>query len=358
MDFGDEIKALATKIPKVSGSICTEEATKNALIMPFLNILGYNVFDPTEVVPEFTADHGTKKGEKVDYAIIKNGKPSILIECKCINTDLNNELASQLFRYFSVTDAKVCILTNGIIYRFYSDLESPNKMDDKPFLEVNLLDIKEPHIAEIKRFTKGSFDPDDLASAAAELKYMKEIKQILADELANPSEEFVKFFAKQVYMGQLKKNVREKFSLLTKKALNQFINDTINERLKSAMAEDAPALKSDDENSSNIEEPKDNDSIITTEDELQGYYIVRAILHEIVDPDKVSIRDNKTYCAILFEDNNRKPICRLYFNSKQKYLGIFDENKNMEKAPIEGLKEIYGFSDTFRNTVKVYLNGN
>jgi hypothetical protein len=358
MDFSDEIKALATRIPKVSENICTEEATKNALIMPFLNILGYNVFDPTEVVPEYTADHGTKKGEKVDYAIIKDGKPSILIECKCINSNLNNEQASQLFRYFSVTDAKVGILTNGIVYRFFSDLDSPNKMDDKPFLEINLLEIKEPHIGEIKRFTKGSFDPDGLASAATELKYVKEIKQVLAEELTNPSEEFVKYFAKQVYPGQLNKNVREKFSLLTKKALNQFINDIINERLKSAMAEDVPAQNPNDGNGSDTEEQKDDAGIITTEDELQGHYIVRAILHEIVDPDKVSIRDNKSYCAILFEDNNRKPICRLYFNSKQKYLGIFDDNKNMEKVPIENLKDIYGFSDTFRNIAKVYLNGN
>jgi len=358
MDFGDEIKALAVKIPKISENICTEEATKNALIMPFLNILGYNVFDPTEVVPEFTADHGTKKGEKVDYAIIKDGKPSILIECKCIDSNLNNEQASQLFRYFSVTDAKVGILTNGIVYRFFSDLDSPNKMDDKPFLEINLLEIKEPHIGEIKRFTKGSFDPDGLASAAIELKYVKEIKQILAEELTNPSEEFVKYFAKRVYSGLLKKNVREKFSLLTKKAFNQFINDIINERLKSAMAEEIPTVKPDDGSGSGSEKPDDNGGIITTDDELEGYYIIRAILHEIVDPDKVSVRDNKSYCAILFEDNNRKPICRLYFNSKQKYLGIFDENRNMEKMPIESLKEIYGFSDTFRNIVKVYLNGN
>jgi hypothetical protein len=358
MDFGDEIKALAAKIPKISENICTEEATKNALIMPFLNILGYNVFDPTEVVPEFTADHGTKKGEKVDYAIIKDGKPSILIECKCIDSNLNNEQASQLFRYFSVTDAKVGVLTNGITYRFFSDLDSPNKMDDKPFLEINLLEIKEPHIGEIKRFTKGSFDPDGLASAATELKYVKEIKQILAEELTNPSEEFVKYFAKRVYSGLLKKNVREKFTPLTKKAFNQFINDIINERLKSAMAEEIPTVKPNDENGSSIEKPDDNGGIITTDDELEGYYIIRAILHEIVDPDKVSIRDNKSYCAILFEDNNRKPICRLYFNSKQKYLGIFNEDKNMEKMPIESLKEIYGFSDTLRDIAKVYINDN
>ena len=174
MDFIDQIKVLAAKIPKLSESIKTEEATKNALVMPLLNILGYNVFDPTEVVPEFTTDYGTKKGEKVDYAIIQGGKPIILIECKNIDADLDKEHASQLFRYFSVSEAKIGILTNGIVYRFFTDIDTPNKMDDKAFLEINLLDIKEPLINELKRFKKESFNIDDLANIACELKYTRE----------------------------------------------------------------------------------------------------------------------------------------------------------------------------------------
>ena len=144
MDFIDQIKVLAAKIPSLSANIKTEEATKNALVMPLLNILGYNVFDPTEVVPEFTTDYGTKKGEKVDYAIFREGKPVILIECKSIDVDLDTVHASQLFRYFTVSEAKIGILTNGIVYRFFTDIDAPNKMDEKPFLEINLLDIKEP----------------------------------------------------------------------------------------------------------------------------------------------------------------------------------------------------------------------
>ncbi len=78
MDFIDRIRDLSTRIPKQLEHIQTEEATKNALIMPFISALGYNVFDPTEVVPEFTADVGIKKGEKVDYAIHLDGKPIML----------------------------------------------------------------------------------------------------------------------------------------------------------------------------------------------------------------------------------------------------------------------------------------
>jgi len=349
MDFIDEIKALASRIPALRDSILTEEAAKNALVMPMINILGYNVFNPTEVVPEFTADHGTKKGEKVDYAIFKDGSPIILIECKPINCDLNNAHASQLFRYFTVTDAKVGILTNGVVYRFYSDLEAANKMDDKPFLEIDLLNIKEPLVEEFKRFKKENFDADELASVANELKYTKEIKQILLDELDNPSEAFVKFLAKQVYSGVLTPSMREKFTVLTKSAFTQFINDRIGERLKMAM-DDTPVKKEEVK----VPEETSTDGVTTTEDEKEGYYIIRAILHENTDPERVVMRDAKSYCAILLDDNNRKPICRLYFNTKQKNVGIFDENREEVKYPINNLSEIYNLSEQLKNIIVLY----
>lgn len=349
MDFIDEIKALASRIPVLRDSILTEEATKNALVMPMINILGYNVFNPTEVVPEFTADHGTKKGEKVDYAIFKDGTPIILIECKPIDCDLNDTHASQLFRYFTVTDAKVGILTNGVVYRFYSDLEAANKMDDKPFLEIDLLNLKEPLVEELKRFKKENFDVDELVSVANELKFTKEIKQILLDELDNPSEAFVRFLAKQVYSGVLTPAMRDKFTVLTKSAFTQFINDRISERLKIAM-DDTPVKKEEVK----VSEEPSTDGITTTEDEIQGYYIIKAILHENTDPERVVMRDAKSYCAILLDDNNRKPICRLYFNTKQKSVGIFDENREEVKYPINSLSELYNLSEQLKNVVVLY----
>lgn len=367
MDFIDEIKVLAARIPKLSESVKTEEATKNALIMPLLNVLGYNVFDPSEVVPEFTTDYGTKKGEKVDYAIFRDGKPIILIECKNINADLDKEHASQLFRYFTVSEAKIGILTNGIVYRFYTDIDAPNKMDDKAFLEINLLDIKEPLINELKRFKKESFNVDDLASVACELKYTKEIKSILANEINNPSEEFVKFFAKKVNNAPFTQSVREKFTPITKNALNQFINDRINDRLKSAMTEESLTSNSKEyvQASSPIESKesvssdvlaKNSDEIVTTAEELEGYYIIKAILRDTLDPKRIAIRDKKSYCGVLLDDNNRKPICRMYFNSKQKYLGLFADAKNEEKITIEDLNEIYSHAGKLKSTVSSYEN--
>ncbi|WP_321430377.1 type I restriction endonuclease [uncultured Methanolobus sp.] len=348
MDFIDEVKALAARVPNLIDNIQTEEATKNALVMPMINILGYNVFDPTEVIPEFTADHGTKKGEKVDYAIIKDNEPIMLIECKPFGSDLNTNHASQLFRYFNVTSAKVGILTNGTTYRFFSDLEDANKMDDKPFLEIDLLNLKDEQVEELKRFKKERFDICELESVANELKYTKEIKQILLKEMNKPSEDFVKFFANQVYNGRITLNKRDQFTAITKNAFNQFINDRINDRLKIAMSDKEDNTPVDIEDDI---EPVD-DGIVTTEDEIEGYHIVKAILREKVAPERIVMRDTKSYCGILLDDNNRKPICRLRFNRSQKYVGILDENRKEIKHPIEELNDIYALASEIEAAVK------
>lgn len=357
MDFIDKIREFASRIPNQLGHIQTEEATKNALVLPFITALGYNVFDPTEVVPEFTADIGTKKGEKVDYAVLKDGKPILLFECKWCGTDLEREHASQLYRYFSVTDGRFGVLTNGIIYRFYSDLEKENKMDEKPFFEFNMLNIDESLVEELKKFTKSSFNLESILTTAAELKYTREIKKIIEEQTKEPSDEFVKFFASQVYSGRMTQPVREQFSQITKKALKQFINDKISERLKYALAEERVVSEietmNDEVQQIGTDKPQ-SDEIITTEEEYEGYYLVKTILRETIDAKRVTMRDVKSYCNVLLDNNNRKPICRLYFNSSQKYIGLFDEQKNERTIPINEIDDIYKYADKLKSIVKYY----
>jgi hypothetical protein len=235
MDLIDRLKELSARKSKQISHLETEEATKTALVMPFINVLGYNVFDPTEVVPEFTADVGTKKGEKVDYAVLSDGKPIILFECKSARTDLDKEHASQLYRYFSVTEARLGILTNGVIYKFFSDLEEPNKMDSRPFLEFDLFDVNERVVEELKKFAKESFDIENILSTASDLKYTKGIKRILAEQWMNPSEDFVRLLATRVYSGRMTQTVKDQFTEIAKRAFQEFVNDRINERLKSAL---------------------------------------------------------------------------------------------------------------------------
>src|SRR5215217_8875501 len=178
MDFKDSILHFASRVDKLCPQIKTEEATKNALIMPFIQLLGYDVFNPFEVSPEFIADIGIKKGEKVDYAILNNNKPILLIECKHYTEDLNPH-NSQLFRYFHTTDSKFGLLTNGVCFKFYTDLVTPNKMDEKPFFEFNITEIKDNEIAELKKFHKSYFDVENITNTASELKYLNEMKALL-----------------------------------------------------------------------------------------------------------------------------------------------------------------------------------
>src|SRR2546429_2991159 len=346
MDFIEVLQTISSKIGKQKNLIKTEEATKNAFVMPFISALGYDVFDPAEVVPEFIADVGIKKGEKVDYAIKHDGKIIMLFECKCCNGSLDDCHASQLYRYFSVTEARIAVLTDGVVYRFYTDIEEPNKMDPKPFMEFNMLDIQEPLVIELKRLTKQAFNLEAILTVASELKYTREIKRILNDQLNAPSEEFVRFLAVQVYSGKLTSAVREQFTGIAKRAFAQFINERITERLRSAMGEPSlPAstpseTENPDDNQGGAGTPNSENRIVTTEDELQAYYIVKAIVCAVIDAERIVCRDTQSYFGILCDDNNRKPICRLNFNGKQKYIGIMNTDKNEEKIPIDNLNEI------------------
>lgn len=358
MGMSDEVKTISTRISEKQNRVETEEATKTAFILPFIRlVLGYDHTDPDEVVPEFTADVGIKKGEKVDYAIIIDGKPIMLIECKPAKTDLDKEHASQLYRYFSVTDAKFGILTNGVIYRFYTDIDEPNKMDKKPFFEIDLTNVTEANLKELKQFTKSAFDLESIVESASELKYKNEMKKIMAEQLKDPSDEFVKFFAKKVYKGVLTQNAKILFTQITKSALNQFIKERVDERLKIALS----ATEDNDKPEEIIDIKKSKNEIITTEEEWDGFYIVRSILSEIVDPERVTIRDRKNYCGILLDDNQNKIICRMHFNSKNKKIGFFDSQERHksggrieDKIPIENLSEIYQHANRLKETVKHY----
>ena len=351
MDFIDQLKALAVRMEKQANQITTEEATKNALVMPFIQALGYDVFDPSEVVPEFTADVGSKKGEKADYAVFIDGKPSLLFECKCCATDLNENHAGQLRRYFHVTAARIGVLTNGIRYRFYSDLEKTNIMDEKPFMEINLLDIDEQLVPELKKLTKSSFELDKMLTTASELKYIRAIKHILSDELDEPSTDFIRFLVGQVYSGLKTQQVLEQFTPIVKNAFKQFINGQISDRLKSALNDNNEI---EEESEKAKKQTTGKNGIVTTQEELDGFYIVRAILHEVMDVTRIDHRDTKSYFGILLDDNNRKPVCRLHFNTAQKYIGIFDEHKKEVKTPIDSLSDIYKFSEQLKETVKKY----
>lgn len=354
--FIEQIKSLSTRVKKNKENITTEEATKTSIIMPFFQMLGYDIFNPEEFIPEFTADVGIKKGEKVDYAIMNDGEPVILIEAKSVNEVLQKH-DSQLFRYFGTTTAKFAILTNGITYRFYTDLEEQNKMDSSPFFEFNLLDLKESTLTELAKFCKNSFDLENIFTTASELKYLNKIKIFLNEQWENPSEDYVRFLISQIYDGVKTKNKIEEFEPIIKKGFKQFINELVNDKLNAALK----TTNSDIESSipevavtpETVTTEKVELEIVTTEEELEGYITVRILLQDTIEAERVYYRDNKSYFNILLDDNIRKWICRLGFNTSNKYIQFNDEERST--VNIEKVSEIMNYKEKLIEVVKKFV---
>jgi len=355
MDLIDNLNDLAGRIQRQKDSVLTEEAAKTAFVLPFLQVLGYDIFNPMEVIPELTADHGVKKGEKVDYAITLDSKKVILIECKPVGADLEAKHAGQLFRYFSVTDARFGVLTDGIRYLFFSDLEKENKMDDRPFFEFNLLQFGEGKVEELKKFTKPSFNLETIIGTASNLKYNKALVSELRSEFEEPTDDFIKLLTSRVYDGRYTQQIKDQFSDLVKKAMREFVREKINDRLKNALDTDKHEAGVDEGVGLGAEGTmSSNDGgIVTTPEEWEGYRIVQAIGAEIVDPERIFMRDAKSYCAILLDDNNRRPICRFHFGKNKMAITIFVPN-NEQKFDLEKVIGIYKFSGMIRDSIGQY----
>jgi hypothetical protein len=365
----ESLNTLSDKVRSQREAIQTEEATKNAFVMPFLhNVLGYDVFDPNEVVPEFTADVGLKRGEKVDYAIKHSGIVQILIEVKKSSLTLALEHASQLYRYFAVTNARIAILTNGQIWQFYTDLDAPNRMDSKPFLVLDLLDLDPVVVPELAKLTRENFDLDSVIGAAEELKYLGQIKREIAAQFREPSDEWVKFFTTKCYEGRFTQKVLDQFTPLVLKASTQFLNDQTSNKLRSALgvtALDQSEVQTGDVAPLPVEQVAsepisdvDITDVVTTDEELAGFAIVKAIACAVVKPNRIVARDAKSYFAVLLDDNNRKSVARLWFNARaKKYLSLFDEAGNESKLPINEVEDIYEYADQIRSRVSTLASG-
>ncbi|MBD2134293.1 type I restriction enzyme HsdR N-terminal domain-containing protein [Sphaerospermopsis sp. FACHB-1094] len=368
MDFLDQVKNLSQTIQQIKESVLTEEATKQAFILPLLNALGYNVFNPLEVCPEYGADAPGVNAKKVDYVILLDNKPAILIECKSWKEKLNNpKHNSQLFHYFASTKAKFSVLTNGILYRFYTDIVAINVMDDKPFFEFSMLDFTDSDVIELKRFSKSSFKPDEMGDIAKNLLYTKEIKTKLAKELKEPSSDFVRFFVKDVYgsgSNRITDSVINKFTEIVKKSADEFINEEIAKRLgipnhnslNLITIPDEPTKLIDDSNTDDGDKISDTTKgIETTPEELEGFYIVKSILRETIDSKRIRYKDTQNYFGINIDDRATKTICRLGLNSPRKYIGLIDIKGKETRESISDLDEIYKFSENLKERVSYLL---
>lgn len=341
MDFKEELKKHIKRVENVKDNLQTEEATKMALILPFFQLLGYDVFNTSEFCPEYTADIGIKKGEKVDYAILIAGEPVILVEAKAANKKLDNH-KSQLFRYFVSTPAKFAILTNGIEYRFYSDLDEANKMDKDPFLTVNLLNAKDAQIAQLSKFQKDAFNISDILDSASLLKYVNIFKDYIDQQFQEPADEFVKLLLQPVYKGVKTQNVIERFRPVVAKAMTEYLTETLNEKLQAALETTATTSANDI-------------NALKTNEHWEILNIVKEILQNVIDVRKVSLKYTSSYIAVLYEKNTRKWICRITLSSTQQSLVIPDENKNELRFNIDDISDLFNYSEQIIESARRYL---
>lgn len=355
LEFEEKIKIFTSKIKEKLKHIDTEETTKTALILPFLNeVMGYDTTNPAEVKAEYTADLGAKRGEKIDLAILNEGEEIIMIECKSANSELSIDHISQLYRYFNITDSELGILTNGVIYQIFTDSIKPGQMDKSPFLEVNLLDLSDRDVIELKKLSKENFDIAKIKSKVDDLKYAHDIHKILSAEMDSPSDEFVKVIVKQAYDGVITKNVRNKFYKIIKNEFKEVINEKVEIRLNNALE------KNDAEDEVIIE--NSNDDIVTTKEEYEGYYIIKSIAAKVIDPNRVFIRDFKSYCTVILDDNNHYPLARMFFDNDNLRIALFDKferdsygGRVTDTYTISNVSEIYDYEKKIIKTVNVYL---
>lgn len=347
LDFEEALRALGKKVSTLDKNIL-EEQTKQTLILPFIQALGYDVFNLNEVVTEFTASTASLKDARADFAIMKDGQPVIVMECKALSEKLDRH-KTQLEWYFVNSPARFGILTNGDRYVFFTDLEEKNKMDTTSFLDFSLSAIDDNTIDQLRKFRKDNLNPDTLINDVETLKYSKAFLSMLDEQFKEPSDDLLRLFLYPVYNGYVKKNVLERFKPIFKDVMDRFLEDKIAKRLEMAKKRDEPE-------SPNDITPQADTGIITTKEEKEGYYIVKSILSDTIDAELVGIKDWKCFCNIVYDNNNWKILLRLHFNEKPWRIGFFDGDNKDDCVEIEALNDIYKYAERIKATAQKYLS--
>lgn len=345
-NFVERLKSHIEHVKKVGGHCSTEETTKQALILPLLDILGFNPYDPTKVLAEFSADFpGVKVTERVDYALYCNGQPVMFIEAKSYATDLTNH-APQLSRYFnSSLGVTIGAITNGKEWRFFTDLINTNVMDEKPFLTIDFTKANPEDLTQLAEFKHDNFHAEKLRFFAEENQYIQQFKAVIKKSINDVDIDFVRYVAQQANIArQLNTKFLESIQPFVQQAVQQAISDTVVkglsaptiitakpvEHVTQQLEAQAPATEVDF-----IVNP-DNAKIITTKDEQDLMRIVSELFPEI----DLEGRDTESYYSILYQNKTNRWLFRYDVNRKrptiQFNISIDDSRRSeLERAGLE-----------------------
>ena len=343
----EELMAFAQTL-KDRDAAKTEEATKTSYIMPFFDMLGYNTKSPVEFVPEYDAEVGTRKGDKVDYCIIRDGEPIIIVEAKHHKENLDNHF-KQLYHYYATIHPKFAVLTNGVEYRFFTDIDNKNVMDTKPFFIFNALKFSEQDVNTLKKFRKNSFDVFSLGNVAEEMKYANQIKYAVKEIIEEPSDDFIRYILTDIHKGKKTQQLIDKLRPVVKGAIGKVVDELLATRLaeiQERMKQEEPA---------EAKPAVENDvisQINTTKEELEAFFNIKYILRNTVPWDKLHYRDAKSYFSILYDNKNYKWICRLRVEKANKYIIFPDGTPSGKTYPIDDLNDIFAFGDEIIESAK------
>ncbi|MCB2291668.1 type I restriction enzyme HsdR N-terminal domain-containing protein [Clostridium sp. CS001] len=340
MDFMEEIKLFSNRIMQIKDKIQTEEAVKTSIILPFFNLLGYDIFNPEEFIPEYTTDVGIKKGEKIDYVIMRESSPVLLIEVKnCPDKNLKRNV-SQLFRYFAVSKARYGLLTNGFSFIFYTDLNEKNIMDTESFFEFNILDLNDKDIIEISKYTKNNFNVDEMYESASELRYLNKIKQLIISQSKKPSDAFVNYILGEMNIGRRTKTLVDTFRTYTKASLKILLTDN-----KQSI------INGNNFDVENIENP-----ITMTQLELESFYIVKSILRKIIEPENITFIDSATYFTVIIANNSEKWVCKVHMKNKRQISLPYNNEVGEIFYDFESIDDFYELDNELMDIAKKLIH--
>ena len=338
--FKERIASHAEHVKKVAHICTTEETTKQALILPLLDILGFSAFDPNKVRAEYQADFpGAKSGERVDYALFCNGVPVMFIEAKSYTENLSNH-CPQLSRYFNATpEVAICAITNGREWRFFTDLTNKNIMDSEPFLTVDVTILNENDVAQLYQFRHDKFQPDALRSLAEESIYLTAFTESITESLKEVDLDFVRYVAGR---ANIQRQFTQRYLESIRHIVKQAVQNTVSSMVVSGLSapkvqeEAAPVEKEQEDPTAPIIDPENN-KIVTTYAERRLFDLVKSIL-----PDDASIeaKDTESYFGVLVDGKSNRWILR-YFDNKQRPSVIFpieleeSDISNIERCGLE-----------------------
>ncbi|MHC5746233.1 MAG: type I restriction endonuclease [Nostoc sp.] len=329
MGFTEDITKLSEQVRKLADQVVGEESTKMALIVPFLSVLGYDVYDPSEVIPEYVADFAIKKAgqfEKVDYALAINGTKVMLVEAKARGQKAEAH-DGQLSRYFNaLSTTKVAIVTNGIEYRFFTDLRDKNVMDKEPFFTFNILEYDYKDIDNLKLFHRDTFDVAAITHHAEEMVYVKGMTQLVGNLLRSPSEKFIHFLVSELrasdskyeFSGNINTKVVNKFNPIIKKSIQGSLLDLMTSSLSREMSQPVKVeVEPEIEEEEQPQDPQES-RILTTAEEIAAFEKIKAITQTSKSYSfELKYRDTTSYFGINLGKTTWW-FLRLYLSSQKK----------------------------------------